>query len=132
MATQIYVNLPVKDLQRSMDFFAKLGYTFNPRFTDKNAACLVISDTIYAMLLVEEFFMSFTKKQIVDTKKASEIVIALSTESRAEVDKFIEKAKKAGALVAGPPAENDFMYSRAFEDLDGHNWEIMWMDPAHV
>ena len=132
MNKQIFVNLPVKDLKRSMEFFRKLGYTFNPQFTDDKAACMVISDEIFAMLLVENFFQSFTNKDIVDTKKAAELTIALSTESKAEVDQLLEKAEKAGGIVSQPTSDLEFMYSRSFQDLDGHIWEILWMDPAHV
>ena len=132
MNKQIFVNLPVKDLKRSIDFFGKLGYTFNPQFTDDKAACMVISDDIFAMLLVEDFFKSFTFKEIPDTKKTAELTIALSAESKAAVDQHIEKAVKAGGVSSQPASDMGFMYSRSFQDLDGHIWEILWMDPGHV
>jgi uncharacterized protein len=132
MNKQIFVNLSVKDLKRSMDFFSKLGYTFNPQFTDDKAACMVISNEIYAMLLIEDFFKSFTFKDIVDTKKAAECTVALSCESKAEVDSLVEKAVKAGGVSSQPVSDMGFMYSRSFQDLDGHIWEILWMDPGYV
>ena len=132
MSTKIFVNLPVKDLDKSKEFFTKLGYSFNAQFTDENAASLVISDDIYAMLLTEPFFKSFTKKQIVDSSKSTEVLIALSTESRQEVDKLVAKALAAGARESSEPQDHGFMYSRAFDDLDGHTWEILWMDPTTI
>jgi predicted lactoylglutathione lyase len=129
MATQIFVNLHVKDLNKSVEFFTKLGYTFNPQFTNEKATCMIISNDICVMLLVERFFQSFTKKDIVDTKKAQECIIYLSAESKANVDDIINKAVEAGAI---PKSRNDYgwMYQHSFEDLDGHIWEYGWMDPA--
>jgi len=133
MATkQIFVNLPVKDLPKSKVFFEALGYSFNPQFTDENAACLVISDTIYAMLLTEEFFKRFTSKAIVDAKKSTEVLVCLSTESRAEVDDLVRKAVAAGGRVYNDPQDHGFMYGHGFEDLDGHQWELAFMEPSHV
>lgn len=132
MSTKIFVNLPVKDLSRTKAFFAKLGYTFNPQFTDEKAACMVISEDIYAMLLVEKFFKTFTKKQIADSTKTTEMLLALSFESREKVDEMMAKALAAGAKKAREPQDHGFMYERSFEDLDGHIWEIFWMDPAHI
>ncbi|RYY03162.1 MAG: glyoxalase/bleomycin resistance/extradiol dioxygenase family protein [Gammaproteobacteria bacterium] len=133
MATkQIFVNLPVKDLPKSKVFFEALGYSFNPQFTDENAACLVISDTIYAMLLTEEFFKRFTSKEIVDAKKSTEVLVCLSTESRAEVDDLVRKAVAAGGRVYNDPQDHGFMYGHGFEDLDGHQWELAFMEPSHV
>jgi predicted lactoylglutathione lyase len=131
MATMIFVNLPVKDLQRSMDFFTELGYTFNQQLTNEKAAAMVISDTIYAMLLTEPFFQGFIPgKEIVDTTKAKEVLIALSAESKAAVDELADKAIAAGARQFREPDDHGFMYGRSFEDLDGHVWEVSWMDPA--
>ncbi|MGW4891495.1 VOC family protein [Kitasatospora sp. NPDC004240] len=130
MPSKIFVNLPVKDLDRAVTFFTALGYTVNPKFTDENAACLVISDDIYAMLLVEPFFTSFTKKGIPDTRTHAQAIIALSADSRAEVDELVDKAVAAGARDVPQPSEEDFMYGRGFEDLDGHLWEVFWMDEA--
>ena len=128
MATQIFVNLPVKDLNRSVDFFTKLGYTFNPQFTDEKATCMIISDTIYVMLLVEAFFKSFTNKGIADTSQVNESIICLSAESRADVDSIVAKAVEAGATIATEPQDYGFMYNHGFLDLDGHVWEYTYMD----
>ncbi|GAA3867584.1 VOC family protein [Streptomyces sedi] len=130
MATMIFVNLPVKDLDKSKDFFTKLGYSFNPQFTDGNAACLVISDTIFAMLLTEEHFSTFTKKQIADTATHQETLIGLSADSRQAVDELADRALAAGATAAGDAVELEGMYGRSFFDLDGHHWEVTWIDPA--
>ena len=133
MATNnIFVNLPVKDLGRTKTFFEALGYSFNPQFTDENAACLVISDNIYAMLLTEPFFGTFTQKQIVDAKTSTETLIALSCDSREEVDQLMAKAVAAGGKEPRAAQDPGFMYSRAFDDPDGHTWELVWMDPATI
>ncbi|MFL9825297.1 VOC family protein [Rhodoplanes sp. SY1] len=132
MSTMVFLNLPVADLPRSMRFFETLGWTFNPQFTDDTAACLVISDTIYAMLLTHDKFRQFTDKAIADGHRTKEVLIALSTESREKVDALVDTAVKAGAAEPRPASDYGFMYYRAFDDLDGHTWEIMWMDPAHV
>ena len=133
MATkQIFVNLTVNDLAKSKVFFEALGYSFNPQFTNEQAACMVISDTIYVMLLTEEFFKGFTKKEIVDAKKSTEVIVCLSTESRAEVDELVGKAVAAGGRIYNEPQDHGFMYAHAFEDLDGHQWELCYMDPNYV
>ena len=133
MATkQIFVNLAVKDLAKSKAFFEALGFSFNPQFTNESGACLVISDTIYAMLLTEEFFKQFTSKEIVDAKKSTEVLICLSTESRAEVDGLVSKAVAAGGRIYNEPQDHGFMYGHGFEDLDGHQWELAYMEPSHV
>jgi predicted lactoylglutathione lyase len=129
MATQIFVNLPVKDLNRSVEFFTKLGYTFNPQFTDEKATCMIISDTIYVMLLTETFFQTFTKKEIVDAHKAVECAICISADSKDAVNEMVDKAAAAGATIPGPASDYGFMYQHSFEDLDGHHWEFMWMNP---
>lgn len=130
MATQVFINFPVKNLNRSIDFFTKLGYTFNPQFTDEKATCMIVSDTIYVMLLVEPFFQSFTKKEICDTSKAAEVSICLSAESKDAVNKIVEKAVAAGATIPNPANDHGWMYLHSFDDLDGHHWEYAWMDPA--
>jgi predicted lactoylglutathione lyase len=130
MPTTIFVNLPVKDLERSKQFFSKLGYSFNARFTDHNAACLVISDTICVMLLVEQSFKTFTSKPIVDATRGTEVLLALTAESREQVDQLVDKALAAGGTTCGNPMDHGFMYQRAFQDLDGHQWEILWLDPT--
>ncbi len=129
MATQVFINLPVKDLEKSKAFFAQLGYTFNAQFTNENAACMVISDTIYTMLLTEPFFQGFTHKSIADAHTTKEVLICLSCESRVQVDDTIKKAIAAGGKAApAEPIDHGFMYYHGFEDLDGHNWEIMFME----
>ncbi|WP_328916893.1 MULTISPECIES: VOC family protein [unclassified Streptomyces] len=132
MSTMIFVNLPVKDLDRSVEFFTALGYTFNQQFTDENATCMVISDTIYAMLLVEPYFSTFTKKAVADTSASTEAIIALALESKSEVDRIAEAALAAGAETAKETVDESPMYTRSFYDLDGHHWELFWMDPAAV
>jgi hypothetical protein len=132
MGTKVFVNLPVKDLDKSKEFFAKLGFSFNPQFTNKNAACMVISEDNYAMLLVDSFFKTFTKKEIVDAKHSTEVLVALSSESKESVDKMMRNALDAGAKEANEPQDHGFMYGRSFEDLDGHIWEIFWMDPKAI
>jgi uncharacterized protein len=132
MSRKIFVNLPVKDLAKSRDFFSRLGYSFNPQFSDENAACLVISEDIFAMLLTEPFFKSFTKKQVADSRTSTEVMIALSADSRAEVDELADKALAAGGRAAGDPIDQGFMYGRSFYDLDDHHWEVVWMDPAAI
>lgn len=127
MATKIFVNLPVQNLERSVSFFSKLGFTFNPQFTDENATCMVIGEDIYSMLLVEKFFQTFTSKKVCDANKTTEVITTLSTESRDKVDELVEIAIKAGGK---PTTKQDhgWMYERGFEDLDGHMWEILYMD----
>ena len=131
MSTKIFVNLPVKDLKHSMDFFRKLGYSFNPQFTDENAACLVISEDIYAMLLCTDFFKNFTKKELVDANRSTEVILSLTMESRAAVDATLEKALAAGATETMTMDEG-WMYQRGFADLDGHLWEIFYMDMSAI
>ncbi|TKI56726.1 glyoxalase/bleomycin resistance/extradiol dioxygenase family protein [Brevibacillus antibioticus] len=127
---QIFVNLPVKDLNKSIDFFTAIGYEFNPQFTDQNAACLVISENIFAMLLVEEFFQTFTKKELTDATRSTEVIVALSADSREQVDEIVSKALAAGATPSKDPIDHGFMYSWSFQDLDGHLWEFLYMDQA--
>jgi len=128
----IFVNLPVNDLDASKKFFTELGYSINPQFSDDNAASVVISDTIVAMLLTKPFYGTFTKKEIADATKTSEVLVALSAESREKVDELVEKALAAGGSPAGETQDHGFMYGRSFDDLDGHTWEVVWMDPAAV
>lgn len=130
MNTQIYVNLPVKDLKRSIDFFARLGFTFNPKFTDDQATCMVVGENIFVMLLVEGFFKTFTTKAVVDARRATEVLVCLSCESRRRVDEFVTKAVAAGAKTPSPSKDFGFMYQHGFEDLDGHLWELIHMQAA--
>ncbi|MBM3117007.1 VOC family protein [Jeongeupia naejangsanensis] len=132
MAQLVFINLAVDNLERSKTFFAALGYTFNEQFTDENAACMVISDTIYVMLLVKPFFQNFTDKALIDAHTHVETLTCLSCENRAEVDALVAKAVAAGGKTPREPKDYGFMYSHGFEDLDGHIWELMYMDPAHV
>jgi uncharacterized protein len=128
----IFVNLPVNDLDSSKKFFTELGYTINPQFSDENAASVVISDTIVAMLLTKPFYSTFTKKEIADATKTSEVLLCLSAESREKVDELVEKAVAAGGTASDKVQDMDFMYGRAFDDLDGHTWEVVWMNPEAI
>ena len=129
MATKIFVNLPVKDLNKSIEFFTNLGFTFDPQFTDETATCMIIGDDIFALLLTHEKFSQFTPKKIADARTASEVLICVSADSRAEVDDTVGKAKASGGSAdPGPKQDFGFMYGRSFEDPDGHIWEVMWMD----
>ena len=130
--TNIFVNLPVKDLKAAMAFYGKLGFAFNPQFTDDNAACMIIGEIMYAMLLTEAMFKGFTPKAIADAKTTTEVLTALSLNSKAEVDTLVDAAAAAGGREPRGAQDHGFMYSRAFEDLDGHIWEPFWMDPAHI
>lgn len=132
MGTKIFVNLPVKDLTRSVEFFTRLGYKFNPQFTDEKATCMIIAEDIFVMLLLEEFFKSFIKKEIADTTKSTESIICLSADSREKVDEMVNKAVGAGGTIYKEPQDHGFMYGHAYQDLDGHLWEIMWMDPSAI
>ncbi len=132
MATKIFVNLPVQDLHKTIEFFTKLGFTFNPQFTDENATCMIVGEDIYVMLLVEKFFKSFTKKEICDATKDTEVILALSTESREKVDQMVNKAIEAGGRESRAPQDYGWMYGRAFQDIDGHLWEIIYMDESAI
>jgi predicted lactoylglutathione lyase len=130
MHQQIFVNLPVADLPRSKVFFEQLGLSFNPRFTNEQGACLEIGEHIFAMLLTRDFFQTFTDKAIADARSSAQVLLALSCESRNEVDAVAARALAAGATTPRPPQDHGFMYSRAFDDLDGHTWELFYMDMA--
>ncbi|MDJ1467228.1 VOC family protein [Xanthocytophaga flava] len=130
MANQVFINLPVKDLKKSMDFFTKLGFSFNMQFTDDTAACMVISETIYSMLLTHDKFREFSSTDIADTSKVREVLTCLSVDSKEEVNAITERAIQAGAVEEREAKDYGFMYYRSFADLDGHVWEMMWMDPA--
>jgi predicted lactoylglutathione lyase len=132
MISKIFVNLPVKDLEKSVAFFKTVGFSFNPQFTDKTAACMVMSDDIYAMLLTHEKVKEFSTKQIADAHKTTEVLTALAVESKTKVHELADKALKAGATEAYPPKDYGFMFTRSFEDPDGHIWEVFWMDQAQV
>ncbi|SRR6266508_2751082 len=130
MNTKIFVNLPVKDLNRAIEFFTKLGFTFNPQFTDENATCMIVGEDIFVMLLVEKFFKTFTKKEISDAAKKTEVIVALSAESRESVDQMLNKVVEAGGKEHKEPQDHGFMYLRSFEDINGHLWEIFYMDES--
>jgi predicted lactoylglutathione lyase len=128
----IFVNLAVKDLDRSKEFFSKLGFSFNPQFTDENAASMIVSEDAFVMLLREEFFKTFTKREICDTSKNTEALFALSCTSREEVDELVMKAVAAGGSHAMDSSDQGFMYAWSFYDPDGHHWEVVWMDPSAI
>ena len=132
MARKIFVNLPVSDLKRSMEFFSQLGFSFNPQFTDENATSMIVSEEAYVMLLVEPYFKTFIKKEICATATHSEAIFALSCDSRAEVDELVNKAIAAGGTHALEAKDHGFMYGWSFFDLDGHHWEVFWMDPSTI
>lgn len=132
MGTKIFVNLPVRDLDTSIEFFTALGFSFNPQFTDETAGCLVISEDIYAMLLTEPFFRTFTQKDVVDATKATEAILALGVESRERVDALVDRALATGGSPANDTMDQGFMYGRSFQDPDGHLWEVLYMDPMTV
>ena len=128
MARQTYVNLAIKDVSRSKEFFAQLGLAFEPRFSNENAACMIVGESTFVMLLAEPFFQTFTKKQLCDAKVSTEVLVCLSCESRAEVDSIVAAAVRAGGSIPREPEDRGFMYGHAFEDLDGHLWELIFMD----
>lgn len=128
MTQMIFVNLPVKDLETSKAFWSKLGYSFNPQFTDESAACLVFSESIFAMLLTEERFKDFTKKEIADAATSTEAIIALSADSREKVDELVDAALAAGGSPSNDTQDYGFMYGRSFQDPDNHLWEVTWLD----
>ena len=132
MATKIFINLPVKDLDKSISFFTNLGFSFNPQFTDEKAGCMIISDSIFAMLLTEAYFKTFTKKAVSDAKTATEVLIALDTNSKEEVQQIVAKAKKLGAAIYNEPQDHGWMYVHSFADLDGHQWEFVYMDQTQL
>jgi uncharacterized protein len=128
-ARKMFVNLAVGDLEKSKKFFSTLGFSFNPKFTDDNAACMVVSDEAFVMLLTRPFFKTFTRREVCDTSRCTEGLLALSCDTRAEVDELVKKAFAAGGQRAMDPQDHGFMYGWSFYDLDGHHWEIFWMDP---
>jgi predicted lactoylglutathione lyase len=132
MSRLTFVNLPVSELGRSVHFFASLGFEFDASFTDEHATCMVVSDQAFVMLLVEPFFATFTRKPVADATSGTEAILGVSAQSRADVDALVDKALELGAAEAGPPHDEGAMYGRSFYDLDGHAWEVLWMDPAAV
>lgn len=132
MNRKVFINLPVKDLKKSMAFFQGLGFSFNLQFTDDNAACMIISESAFSMLLSEKFFKGFTPKEVADATKTTEVLVALDCASREEVDETVRKAVAAGGSTYAEPKDHGFMYQHGFQDLDGHIWEIFYMDPSFV
>ena len=130
MTTRIYVNLPVKDLDRSVAFFTKLGYTFNPQFTNANATCMIVGENIFVMLLVEKFFKTFTPNAICDATKSTEVIVCLSAESREKIDETVRTAVAAGGRIYKEAQDHGFMYGHGFQDPDGHIWELVYMQPG--
>jgi predicted lactoylglutathione lyase len=128
MGRQIFVNLPVKDLQRSIAFFSKLGFTFNPQFTNEDGTCMIVGDDSFVMLLTEQFFRRFTRKEIGDATKTSEVILAVSQESREKVDEIVRLALEAGGTASNAKEDHGWMYQWSFQDPDGHLWEVMYMD----
>lgn len=129
MAQQIFVNLPVKQLNTAVDFFTKLGFSFDPHFTDENATCMMVGENIFVMLLVHDFFQTFTAKPVADAHHSTEVLVCLALASRQEVDDLVAKAQAAGGKIPNPPKDFGFMYGHGFEDLDGHIWELVYMEP---
>jgi predicted lactoylglutathione lyase len=132
VSTKIFVNLPVQHLDKSVEFFSRLGFSFNPQFTDETATCMIVSDDIFVMLLTEAKFKMFTPKEVCDATKSTEVLVCLSTESREKVDEMVRKAVAAGGTTYSQPQDHGFMYVHSFQDLDGHIWELMHMDPSAV
>jgi predicted lactoylglutathione lyase len=128
MVTQIFVNLPVKNLDKSIEFFTTLGFAFNPQFTDHTATCMIVADDIFVMLLTEEKFKTFTPNEICDATKSTEVLVCLSVDSRERVDEMVRKAVAAGGSIYNEPLDHGFMYGHGFQDLDGHIWELIYME----
>ena len=132
MTTKIFVNLPVKDLTQSIEFFTTLGFKVNPQFTDETAACLRVGEDIFVMLLTQDKFKAFTPKEICDATKSTEVLVCLSAESRDKVNEMVHTAVAAGGTTYNEPQDHDFMYGHGFQDLDGHIWEIIYMEPSAI
>ena len=132
MSTKIFVNLPVGDLDKSVDFFTKLGFKFNAQFTDETATCMIVSEDIYVMLLTRAKFKTFTPKAICDATKSTEVLVCLSSESREKVNEMVRKAVAAGGTTYNEPQDHGFMYGHGFQDLDGHIWELIYMEPSVI
>ena len=132
MATKIFVNLPVKDLKKSIEFFTNLDFAFNPQFTDETATCMIVSEDIFVMLLTHDKFKSFTPKDICDATKSTEVLLCLSCDSRDKVNDMVSKAVAAGGTTYNQPQDHGFMYGHGFQDLDGHIWELIYMEPSAI
>lgn len=132
MSTQIFVNLPVRNLQQSIDFFTQLGFQFNPQFTDETATCMIVSENIFVMLLTHEKFRTFTPNAICDATQSTEVLTCLSVERREKVDEMVRQAVAAGGTTYNEPQDHGFMYAHGFQDLDGHIWELIYMEPSAI
>jgi len=132
MGTKIFVNLPVRNLNKSIEFFTKLGFSFNPQFTDETATCMIVSEDIFVMLLTHEKFKTFTPKEICDSTKSTEVLVALSADSRENIDETVHQAVDAGGTTYNEPQDYGFMYAHGFQDPDGHIWELVYMEPSAV
>jgi hypothetical protein len=130
MSTKIFVNLPVHDLKKSIEFFTKLDFSFNPQFTDETATCMIVEENIFVMLLTRDKFKTFTPKAICDAMTCTEVLVCLSCESRDQVNEMVRKAVAAGGSTYNEPQDHGFMYGHGFQDLDGHIWELIYMDPS--
>ena len=130
MSRSIFVNLPVKDVQRSMAFFTALGFSFEPKYTGEHSACMVVADNIFVHMLAESYFQTFTKKALCDAARSTEVLLALSCDSRQQVDETVAKAVASGGTIPREAQDHGFMYGHAFEDLDGHIWELAYMEPG--
>lgn len=132
MATKIFINLPVKDLTKSMDFFSGLGFSFNPQFTDEKAASMIVSENIFVMLLTETYFKTFINTEVCDAHKSTEVLIALDAASKDEVTQLVSKAQSLGGKLYAQPQDHGWMYQHSFADLDGHKWELAYMDMSKL
>ncbi len=132
MIKQIFVNLPVKNLERTRSFLTCLGFDFNPKFSDQNAACMILGENMYVMLLVEKFFKNFTMKDVCSAKKSTGVLVSLSVENKDKVDDLVNKAVEAGGIEQSRSHQHEWMYGRSFEDLNGHIWEIFYMDESKL
>ena len=130
METDIFINVAVKDLKKTTEFFQALGFNFNLQFTDEKATCMILNDKAYVMLLLESFFKGFTKKKLVNAHESTEVLLAISQPTREKVNEFVDKAISLGGIEANESQDHGFMFSRSFSDLDGHIWEVLWMDMA--
>lgn len=131
MAKRLFVNLPIKEVNRTRNFFESLGFEFNPMFSDDKALCLVLGENFYAMLLEEPYFQTFITKPISNAKETTEVLLSLQLDTKEDVHRMVDKAIELGAREYNPPTDNGFMFQRVFEDLDGHQWEIAWMDETY-
>lgn len=131
MAQKLFINLAIKDINRTRHFFESLGFQFNPQFSDEKALCLILGNNFFGMLLKEDFFQTFTKKQLTHAKESTEAIIALQLDSKEDVHRIVDKAIELGAVEYIPSTDNGFMFVRVFEDLDGHQWEMSWMDESY-